>query len=80
MGFLSGIKNYALMALAALVGFLTIRNKFLKHENEELEEENAAKTIKEEISTTIEKASAEAEKNEEVKQSNIDDSDWRNSI
>ncbi len=80
MGFLSGIKNYALMALAALVGFLTIRNKFLKRENEELEEENSSHKIDKEISTTIEKANAEAEKVEEEKQANINDSDWRNSI
>jgi len=34
---LSTLKSYGLGILASIVGFLTIRNKFLSHKNEKLE-------------------------------------------
>ena len=68
------------MALTAIAGYFAIRAKYLEHENEELEEKNEGLEIKGGIDSTIEKASAKAEKAEEEKQANINDSDWRDKI
>ena len=76
----NSIKLYIYGVGAAIVGVLYAIVKYQSHQIEELEEENAAKTKKIEINSTIEKAQIEAEKDEETKQANINSDDWRNNI
>lgn len=74
------IKLYIIGIGAAILGVLYAIIKYQGSKIDTLEEENQTKKIIIDINEKIEADKAEAEKVEEIKQANIDDSNWRNNI
>ena len=76
----STIKLYIMGIGAAIMGVLYAIVKYQSSKIEDLEEKVEVAHKEKVIGNIIETAEREAEKDEEVKKSNINDSDWRNNI
>ena len=76
----STIKLYIIGIGTAIVGVLYAIVKYQSSKIETLEEKVEVAHKEKVIGNIIEKAQIEAEKDEEIKKSNVDDSDWRGSI
>lgn len=66
--------------LSGIIGFLLILLKLKSHKIENLEEENAGHIKKIEIKEEIKAVETKAEEIEEDAKTDINDSNWRNSI